>query len=216
MKSLIWKDLYNIGHNIWSMVFMLVVFVFILVPQNGPISYIITSGILCGMMVITTFAFDDHAKWTKYAMIMPLTRKDIVRSKFIVLLIFSIIGVVSGTILGVAGGAIFKKIDLTSMNDWMSLLVAAGIGLVISCFFGCLIIPLLFKYGAEKARALSLVAFVIPVLIFLGIYYLLLMAGIVLDDTMVLIVISISPVVVLLWALLMYKVSYGIFRRQEF
>ena len=89
MKSLIIKDLYNIGHNAKSMLFMLLVFAFVFIPYSGPEAYIITSGVLCSMMVITTFSFDDHSKWMKYAMVTPISKKDLVASKFIVLLIFS-------------------------------------------------------------------------------------------------------------------------------
>lgn len=41
------------------------------------------------MMVMTTFSFDDNSKWMKYAMVTPVTKRDLVSSKFIVLLIFS-------------------------------------------------------------------------------------------------------------------------------
>lgn len=60
MKSLIIKDLYNIGHNIKSMILILLVFAFIIVPSSGPQSYIIVSGILCSMMLTTTFSFDSR------------------------------------------------------------------------------------------------------------------------------------------------------------
>jgi ABC-2 type transport system permease protein len=86
MKSLIIKDFYNIGHNAKSMIFILLVLSFGLIPSSGTEGYIIMSGILCSMMIITTFSFDDQSKWLKYAMVMPVTKKDIVISKFIVLL----------------------------------------------------------------------------------------------------------------------------------
>lgn len=70
MKSLILKDLLNIGHNAKSMFFMLLVFACITIPQGGAETCIVASGILCSMMVITTFSFDEQSKWTKYAMII--------------------------------------------------------------------------------------------------------------------------------------------------
>ena len=46
MKSLILKDLLNIGHNAKSMFFMLLVFACITIPQGGVETCIVASGIL--------------------------------------------------------------------------------------------------------------------------------------------------------------------------
>ena len=74
MRSLILKDLYNIGHNAKSMLFMLAVLAVVLIPTSGAPAYIIVSAILCSMMIVTTFTFDDNSKWTRYAMIMPFQK----------------------------------------------------------------------------------------------------------------------------------------------
>ena len=56
MKSLILKDLYNIGHNMKSMLLVLVILAVGLISSAGTESYVVASGIICGMMVITTFS----------------------------------------------------------------------------------------------------------------------------------------------------------------
>ena len=43
MRSLILKDLYNIGHNAKSMLFMLAVLAVVLIPTSGAPAYIIVS-----------------------------------------------------------------------------------------------------------------------------------------------------------------------------
>lgn len=86
MKSLIIKDVYNILHNMKSLFLMLFVFLFLILPKGGAAAYAITCCILCAMMIVTTFSFDENAKWEKYAMVMPVSRKDLVLSKFVVLL----------------------------------------------------------------------------------------------------------------------------------
>lgn len=67
MKSLVLKDLFNIGHNAKSMLFILVVFAVALIPFSGVEGYIFVCAILCSMMIVTTFSFDDSSKWTRYA-----------------------------------------------------------------------------------------------------------------------------------------------------
>lgn len=104
MKSLILKDLYNIGHNAKSMLFILVVAAAALIPASGVMGYIIACAVLCSMMTVTTFSFDDSSKWARYAMIMPISKKDLVAGKFIVLAIFCIVGSLFGLAAGSVGG----------------------------------------------------------------------------------------------------------------
>ena len=52
MKSLVLKDLFNIGHNAKSMLFILVVFAVALIPFSGVEGYIFVCAILCSMMII--------------------------------------------------------------------------------------------------------------------------------------------------------------------
>lgn len=215
MKSLILKDLYNIGHNAKSMIFMLLVLAFALIPSSGIEGYIIMSGILCSMMIITTFSFDDQSKWLKYAMVMPVTRKDIVISKFIVLLIFSAIGAVTGLVIGVIGGIITHRYIFSSINDMLTLLLTGAASLAISEIAGSMSIPLLFKFGAEKARILMLVSCLIPAAIFFGIYKLFILMGVSFTDQTIFILLCCSPFLALVWNFFMYKISYALFAGKE-
>ena len=216
MKSLILKDIYNIMHNMKALVLMLFIFLFITIPQGGAAAYVITCCILCAMMVVTTFSFDENAKWEKYAMIMPISRKDLVLSKFVILLCFCLFGTVFGGVLGIAGSAIIGRFHITSVSEWQELLAVCLAGVAISFFLGSLVIPLLFKFGAEKARTLMLAAFLLPVLLCMGLYYLLRSFGIELTDSVVLLLTCISPLILLLWTAAMYRISFGIFKKAEF
>lgn len=119
MKSLVLKDLFNIGHNAKSMLFILVVFAVALIPFSGVEGYIFVCAILCSMMIVTTFSFDDSSKWTRYAMIMPVSKKELVAGKFMVLAIFCAIGSLFGLIIGFIGGLITDKIvlDIVGIGD---------------------------------------------------------------------------------------------------
>lgn len=112
MKSLVLKDLLNIGHNAKSMLFILLVFAIALIPFSGVEGYIFVCAILCSMMIVTTFSFDDNSKWTRYAMIMPVSKKELVGGKFIVLAIFCAVGSLFGLVVGSIGGLISNKITL--------------------------------------------------------------------------------------------------------
>lgn len=215
MKSLILKDLYNIGHNAKSMLFMLLIFAIYFVPNYGAESYIFLSGILCSMMIITTFSFDDSSKWIKYAMVMPVSKKDLVASKFIVLLIFNSIGAVVGLLIGLIGSVIVGKTDYANTNAILTLIGSIFGSVVVAEVFGSVSIPLLFKFGAEKARILSFVAILVPIGICFVVYQLIRILGISVTDNMVLILLCCSPLLGAMWTYLMYRISYTIIKNKE-
>ena len=214
MKSLILKDLYNIGHNAKSMLLILLVFAIGLIMVSGVESYIISSGVLCSMMIVTTFTFDDHCKWSKYALVMPICKKDIVKAKFIVLIIFCIAGICVGTIFGVAGGVAMHKMTL-SMEGIVTMLFMGFVGLIVSVIFGSMSIPLVFKYGAEKGRMLLLISFAVPLGICFMVYEILMMLGVKITDQLIFTILCASPLIAAIWIYTMYRMSCRIFYKQE-
>lgn len=214
MKSLILKDLYNIGHNAQSMFLILLVFAVLLIPSSNPVNYIIISGIMCSMMIVTTFVFDDNSKWTRYAMIMPVSKKDLVKSKFAVLFAFCAAGTLIGLILEMIGGLLLHRITV-SAESLSTLLLGALIGLSIAEIYGSMSIPLAFKFGSERGRMLLLISFLIPTAIYFGVYKLIILAGVTLTDRLVFILLCCLPFMALLWNYVMYRISYAIFSQQE-
>lgn len=214
MKSLIIKDLYNIGHNAKSMLLILLVFAIGLIMASGVESYIISSGVLCSMMIVTTFTFDDHCKWSKYALVMPICKKDIVKAKFIVLIIFCIAGICVGTVFGVAGGVAMHKMAL-SMEGIVTMLFIGFVGLIVSVIFGSMSIPLVFKYGAEKGRMLLLISFAVPLGICFMVYEILMMLGVKITDQLIFTILCASPLIAAIWIYTMYRISCRIFYKQE-
>ncbi|MDE6603476.1 MAG: ABC-2 transporter permease [Lachnospiraceae bacterium] len=214
MKSLILKDLYNIGHNVKSMLFILVVFAVALIPTSGVAGYIFVCAILCSMMIVTTFSFDDNSKWTRYAMIMPVSKKDLVAGKFIVLAIFCLAGSLFGLVVGSIGGLTIKSIsfDLIGIGE---LLLFALTAWVVSIIFGSMSIPLVFKFGAEKGRVLLLISFLFPAALCFGIYQLFVILDIELTEHFMFALLCCSPIIALIWCYVMYQISYRIFSKQE-
>lgn len=214
MKSLILKDLYNIGHNAKSMILILLFLAAVLIPSSGVEGYIVVSALMCSMMMITTFAFDNSSRWTRYAMIMPISKKDVVTSKFVVLLIFSAIGALFGGFIGIVGGVVTNKITFDTASI-LQLLSVTLVALIIAMIFGGTSITLVFKFGAEKGRMLLLFSVLIPGAIGCGIYLLLSVLGVELTDQLVFILLCVSPLIAFLWDYAMYKISYKIFSQQE-
>lgn len=214
MKSLVLKDLMNIGHNAKSMLFILLAFAIAFIPFSGVEGYIFVCAILCSMMIVTTFSFDDNSKWTRYAMIMPISKKELVGGKFVVLAIFCAIGSLLGLVIGSIGGFITQKIAF-DLSRIVELLVLTLVAWAISFIYGSLSIPLVFKFGAEKGRMLLLVSFLIPAGICFGIYQLLMLLGIELTDMLVIGLLCCSPIITFVWLYIMYQISYCVFIKKE-
>lgn len=214
MKSLILKDLYNIGHNVKSMLFILVILAISLIPTSGAEGYIVACALLCSMMVVTTFSFDDVSKWTRYAMVMPIEKKDLVMGKFAVLAIFGAAGSLFGLLAGSAVGAVMKKIafDPAGIGQLLFLTLTAWI---LSLVFGSMSIPLVLKFGAEKGRVLLLVSFLVPAAICVGIYQLLKLLGVEMTDRSAPMLACVSLVAALIWCYGMYRISCVVFSKKE-
>ncbi len=214
MKSLIQKDLFNISHNAKPMVFMLIIFAFIIIPSTDSNGYIVMSTLLCGMMVITSFSFDEHSNWNQYALIMPVSKKDLVAGKYVILFIATMVGSISGFLLASIGGIIFGKINLQA-NTLLELLFVTLAATMISIISGSTTIALVFQFGAEKGRLLLLLSYLLPATICLAIYKGLLKLGIHITDTFIFSLVCCLPIIALIWSYCMYKISCFIFLRKE-
>lgn len=212
MKSLILKDLFNIAHNAKSLLILLFLFAVLFIPSSGAEGYVFISALLCSMMIVTTFSFDDTCKWARYALVMPLERRDLVRGKFAVLAIFCTVGTVLGVLIGALGGWIARKLPADGLGTLAFLALPAW---GISMLLGSLSIPLVFRFGAERGRILLIVSFLVPAALFLGAQRLLLFFGVELTSHLLLVLLAVFPLFSALFALLMEQVSVHIFSRQE-
>lgn len=159
MKGLILKDLLNLKGNIKFILLFIIMFGFMSSLGDGNVNnFIGVIIVLCTTMIVSTFSYDDLNKWDSYVLTMPINRNDIVLSKYLTMLIFSFIGVLVSLIVSVTIGY-FKNTLI--LNE--TLLINALI-LSISVCFGSLILPLIYKFGTERARLLMILCFLVPTL----------------------------------------------------
>ncbi|HBG2166358.1 TPA: ABC-2 transporter permease [Clostridioides difficile] len=159
MKGLILKDLLNLKGNVKFILLFIIMFGFMSSLGDGNVNnFIGVIIVLCTTMIVSTFSYDDLNKWDSYVLTMPINRNDIVLSKYLTMLIFSFIGVLVSLIVSVTIGY-FKNTLI--LNE--TLLINALI-LSISVCFGSLILPLIYKFGAERARLLMILCFLVPTL----------------------------------------------------
>ena len=152
MKGLILKDIYNLKKQYRILLLMIAFYaVYSLFTEDAGF----VTGILSMMMVmltISSFDYDERSKWEKYALTMPVSRTDLVLSKYLL-----------GFLLAVAAfifNLIFLLVAPTEQKPEALPVAAAICG--ISLFFLFVMLPVLFKFGVEKGRMLMLLIFFVP------------------------------------------------------
>ncbi len=147
------KDLLNLKRQ--GGIILLVLAMYGLFAFSSGMSEVLGSMICVfgAMLPVTALAYDERAKWDKYALTMPVTRRQMVLSKYLLGLLLTAVALV----INVAVQAIKSPVD-----PWEILLMPlclAGVGVA----FLALLMPLLFRFGTEKARLLMLLMVAIPV-----------------------------------------------------
>ncbi|AGN26269.1 ABC-2 transporter permease [Candidatus Methanomassiliicoccus intestinalis] len=207
MHGLIQKDLYSITGSLKSLLLVMVVFGIIFIPQSGGISFIAVTVFMMSALVISTISMDDFVKWDKYALTLPLSRKDIVKSKYELLIIFSVIGSVIGLGVSAAYNLIVKEASMADLLVMGIMMIAMSIALL------SIVMPVIYKYGVEKARILMMVCIFLPIILILGLVYLAEDAGIAIPEMNEVLVIVSALLVSAAVFLLSYFVSLRIYSK---
>lgn len=165
MRGLMLKDLYCLKQNIRSLLFVLVIWGVIFLPnKDGGLGLISLSLIMGVMQIFTLASYDKQAKWDTYALSMPLTREKIVREKYSMAVLMIAMSAAASTVLVtitwiIRSGGLSEYFILTT---FATLALGAGLALV----YAAVSLPLSLWLGVEKARYIPVV--LIAILFFLG------------------------------------------------
>ena len=146
MKGLIIKDLCVIKNQMKSLLLVLALFIFLSIANKDVTFVLFLIPFYMIMILITTFSYDEFNKWECYCNSLPLSRKEIVKAKYILFNASSLILI----ILGILASVIIPNFieNTTFESIYASIIgVAFGICLVIS-----LLIPFYYKFGSQKGR----------------------------------------------------------------
>ena len=159
MKGLLLKDFYLSWR--YCRAFLVIVAVFLAVSFTGDdnIFFLIYPIMIASVIPMTLVSYDEHDKWTAYSGTLPYTRAQLVSTKYLVGMCFGsvafLISMAATTVRMILGGGFVLE---------QFAMVGTAL-LVLGCLGPALILPYVFKYGAEKGR----VAFYITVGVFSGV-----------------------------------------------
>ncbi|OAA84861.1 ABC-2 transporter permease [Clostridium ljungdahlii] len=160
MRGLILKDLYNLKKTSKFLIIWIVGFGVLFFQQNNMAFLDGFVVILASMLVTNTITYDNMVKWDKYALTMPVTRRDVVLSKYLVSTILSLIGAGIAVALCFAQGIYKHNLDMVEIFE------ATGLVLAVGFLFISIVLPVIYKFGVEKSR---IVIFLVFFLAFAGI-----------------------------------------------
>ena len=212
MKSVVLKDLYNMRGNGKSVLISFLILAVAMASTGVGVLY--AGAVLCSSLIISTFAYDDRCDWAKYAVVMPISRNELVAGKYAMLTLLVVGGMAVSFLASLVSNAITGQIPL-NQSGLQELLISTLAALVFALVYGSIAIPLILRFGAEQGRILLLVALLVPVAVCFAVYQVGKWLGIVLTDQGVVLLVCGVAVAALVWMAVSYRISCGIFAKQE-
>lgn len=209
MTSLILKDLIMLKSYAKTLIIMIGFFA--LVTFSNDASFL--SGmiiLILAMLPVTSFSFDQQSKWDLFSQTLPVSRKQLVWSKYLL----GLIAIGSGVVIA----SLLNGVILLLKNQPVDLLelVVANIAIAYAgILFLAVLIPLVYQFGVEKSRLISLAVLAVPSLLAVGLSR----AGVSfawLDSIAPALLFGISSLVVVLVFLLSTFVSIRIYSKKDF
>lgn len=159
MKGLMLKDLYVMKKYARTTALVALVFAAVGLMSANNASFAGMISMMSTMMIVNAFSYDDLAKWDRYALSMPISRKTMVGARFLLGLILWAGGLVLALAIMMLSMAIHGQ---TAFLESLLVVVIIGAGMLMAMSIA---VPLLYKFGVEKGRMLMLLAFLPPVAI---------------------------------------------------
>lgn len=151
MKGLIKKDLLLLKSQLKSYLVIVLVFAIVSFMSNDN-TFITLLPILGVMLIISTLSFDNYYKWDAFALTLPLSRKDNVKSKYILAILITLTFIVFSTCILIAFNTI-KGFPINAFNI-ITLMCGSLLGASIATSIS---LPLMYKFGSENGRMIMII-----------------------------------------------------------
>lgn len=162
MKSLLIKEFYNIKDTMKTNILIMLVLSIFSVLKNGSAAIMPITVIGMSTLIVPSMRAEKEKDWNKFELTMPINRREIVASKYILYLLLCLMGLILGAIVNVCG-MVFSQLSSFDNID-----IYLYISMIIALVSGSVLIPLVYKLGVDKSETLSLVCYSIPIAILVG------------------------------------------------
>lgn len=155
MKDLLLKDWYQVKTNMRMMYLtvLAVLAIWMFSTSNAyvfPVSY---AAIFLGILPVNLLTYDQSVGWVEYGRTLPVSKKTLVAEKYLIGLFCAAAAVVIG---GLFITVISLRTGTTPDKDALSLLAGSVCAILL---VNGISLPLLYRFGAEKARMIYVLTF---------------------------------------------------------
>ena len=127
------------------MLLIAVIFLAAAVVNPGSTFFLLYPAVFAGMMPVTLISYDEKFRWNSYCRVLPYSAKQIVFSKYLLIILLTAALLVIYSLLAVALSASGSGIN-------MELFTLLSVIFILSVAGPSLILPFIFRYGVEKGR----------------------------------------------------------------
>lgn len=218
IKGLITKDILQLKTYKRTLIIFIVIFTLTSISGEGGIgkmlAIMLTLGF--GMFNMASFNYDELNKADRYILTLPLTKKQVVLSKYILVICSTIIGSIIGITLGVILTFAINK-QVPNIEE----LISVGLGSVLGIgLIEAIQIPCVYKWGAEKGRIQMVIVTALVALLAGGIIFIGEKANIQLPTNNILNILNTFLPLIFIGLIIIiyyisYKVAYKIYDKKE-
>lgn len=209
IKGLIVKDLLQLKSYKKTLIIFIVIFILTGIAQEkaknieSMLPLMLTLGF--GMFSIASFYYDEQAKADRYILTFPLTKKEIILSKYILVILSTVIGAILGMLASLVIVFVINK-EIPNIQELISLALGGIFGI---SFVEAIQIPCIYKFGAEKGRIQIFIVIAIIAFLVGGILFIIEKMNIDLQINNILNIISnFLPIILILITSIIYYISY--------
>jgi hypothetical protein len=150
MLGLLLKDIFVLRKSLKIYFFALAFYLVLSITGAFDITMVTGFITLFTMMLpISSFALDEAARWDKFAAALPVGRRGIVGEKYLLVLC---LGAFAEALIAILGLALWL-LKGGSLGE----ILLTGLGcMAIALLMNSMLLPLLFKFGAEKGRLITM------------------------------------------------------------
>lgn len=165
MTGLIKKDFYLSVSMFRSYVLVAAVFALLTLAGIYEISFFVTyMSVMCIMIPVNLFAYDEQARWDKYAAALPSGRAGVVKARYL----FTILVCLGSLLFALLLQLIVALVSGAQGQERVDLLLSGLFPAAYGCFMNAILLPLLFKFGSQKGRIYLILALGVGVGVIFG------------------------------------------------
>ena len=156
-KGLIYKDLFLLkeAFPIVALAVLFLLFTIILGFSGGFLALCIMLMVFAVKVVESTLIYDETDGWDSFVLTAPVSRKEIVRSKYLLQILF----LAGAFLISAVLLLLISLVPMFSGEEWLFLMLF--VGFCYALFYGAVIIPIYLKFGQHASRYVAFAILVV-------------------------------------------------------